>query len=104
MLTAPAGRYSVEVSHGPEYRVVNRTVEVSPDAAATVVVTLRRLDDLPARGWYSADPLSSIPANEWREPVAKPLIFSEFGADARVRVPQRFDQRRRLPRVDQARA
>jgi beta-glucuronidase len=33
-------------------------------------------------GWYSADPLSSIPAMQWREPVAKPLIFSEFGADA----------------------
>jgi len=33
-------------------------------------------------GWYSADPLSSIPAIQWREPVAKPLIFSEFGADA----------------------
>jgi TolB protein len=54
-LTVPAGRYRVEVSHGPEYRVVNRTVEVSPDAAATAVVALRRLDDLPARGWYSAD-------------------------------------------------
>jgi TolB protein len=55
VLTVPAGRYGVEVSHGPEYRVVNRTVEVSPDAPATVVVALRRLDDLPARGWYSAD-------------------------------------------------
>ncbi|MEP7130960.1 MAG: glycoside hydrolase family 2 TIM barrel-domain containing protein [Sphingomicrobium sp.] len=33
-------------------------------------------------GWYSADPLSNIPAIQWREPVAKPLIFSEFGADA----------------------
>jgi beta-glucuronidase len=33
-------------------------------------------------GWYSADPLSRIPAIQWREPVPKPLIFSEFGADA----------------------
>jgi TolB protein len=54
-LTVPAGRYQVEVSHGPEYRVSNQTVEVSPNRAATVVVALRRLDDLPTRGWYSAD-------------------------------------------------
>ena len=33
-------------------------------------------------GWYSDDPLSALPGFEWRTPVQKPLIFSEFGADA----------------------
>ena len=33
-------------------------------------------------GWYSDDPLASLPTIEWRSPVKKPLIFSEFGADA----------------------
>jgi beta-glucuronidase len=33
-------------------------------------------------GWYTSDPLSSVPSIEWRSPYAKPLIFSEFGADA----------------------
>lgn len=33
-------------------------------------------------GWYSNDLLSELPAMEWRSPVAKPLIFSEFGAGA----------------------
>ena len=33
-------------------------------------------------GWYTPDALSSIPSIEWRSPYAKPLIFSEFGADA----------------------
>jgi beta-glucuronidase len=33
-------------------------------------------------GWYTSDPLASIPSIEWREPLPKPLIFSEFGADA----------------------
>jgi beta-glucuronidase len=33
-------------------------------------------------GWYTPDPLSSVPSIEWREPVDKPLIFSEFGAGA----------------------
>jgi len=33
-------------------------------------------------GWYTPDPLASLPAIEWKSPVKKPLIFSEFGADA----------------------
>lgn len=33
-------------------------------------------------GWYTSDPLASVPSIEWRSPYAKPLIFSEFGADA----------------------
>jgi len=33
-------------------------------------------------GWYSDDPLAALPSFEWRSPVDKPLIFSEFGADA----------------------
>jgi beta-glucuronidase len=35
-------------------------------------------------GWYSGDPLASLPSIQWRSPVAKPLIFSEFGADAKA--------------------
>lgn len=35
-------------------------------------------------GWYTLDPLASLPSLEWRSPVAKPLIFSEFGADAKA--------------------
>jgi beta-glucuronidase len=35
-------------------------------------------------GWYSPDPLTSLPAIKWRSPVSKPLIFSEFGADAQA--------------------
>jgi beta-glucuronidase len=35
-------------------------------------------------GWYSDDPLASLPSIEWRSPVRKPLIFSEFGADAQA--------------------
>jgi beta-glucuronidase len=33
-------------------------------------------------GWYSPDPLSSLPAISWRSDHHKPLIFSELGADA----------------------
>jgi beta-glucuronidase len=33
-------------------------------------------------GWYTCDPLASVPSIEWRSRYAKPLIFSEFGAEA----------------------
>ena len=35
-------------------------------------------------GWYSADPLAALPSFEWRSAAGKPLIFSEFGADAQA--------------------
>jgi beta-glucuronidase len=33
-------------------------------------------------GWYSGDPLASLPDIAWRSDHGKPLILSEFGADA----------------------
>lgn len=35
-------------------------------------------------GWYGADRLSDLASIEWRLPSDKPLIFSEFGADAKA--------------------
>ena len=35
-------------------------------------------------GWYTQDRLADLPASEWRVPSDKPLVFSEFGADARA--------------------
>ena len=35
-------------------------------------------------GWYTSDRLPDLAASEWRVPADKPLIFSEFGADARA--------------------
>ena len=54
-LTLPSGTYRVEVSRGPEYRVVTRSVEVSESSTPMVRVTLGVLDDLEGRGWYSGD-------------------------------------------------
>ncbi|MGH7498589.1 MAG: CehA/McbA family metallohydrolase [Gemmatimonadales bacterium] len=55
LATVPAGTFGIEVSHGPEYRVETRSVDVAAGRTALVRIALRRLDDLPARGWYSAD-------------------------------------------------
>ena len=35
-------------------------------------------------GWYTTDRLSDLPATVWNVPTTKPLVFSEFGADARA--------------------
>ena len=35
-------------------------------------------------GWYTADRLADVPRIGWRVPADKPLIFSEFGADAKA--------------------
>ncbi|HEV7366084.1 MAG TPA: CehA/McbA family metallohydrolase [Gemmatimonadales bacterium] len=54
-VTVPAGAISLEISHGPEYRVVRRTLNVVPNSTRGVRVALERLADLPAAGWYSGD-------------------------------------------------
>jgi hypothetical protein len=55
LVTVPAGTVTLEVSHGPEYGVARRTVQVSPESTSVVRVVLHRLLNLPAAGWYSGD-------------------------------------------------
>jgi len=35
-------------------------------------------------GWYSQDRLTDLPSSVWHLPPDKPLVFSEFGADAKA--------------------
>jgi len=54
-LTVPAGQVHVEVWHGPEYRVYRADVNVPTGGRVTQRVTLQRVADLPAQGWWSGD-------------------------------------------------
>jgi TolB protein len=54
-IEVPAGRTTVEALRGWEYRPGSATVEVPAGGVQTVTITLERLVDLPARGWYSGD-------------------------------------------------
>jgi TolB protein len=54
-LTLPVGRYTVEVTRGPEYRVESREIEVRQGQNPPLSVKLAVLEDLEARGWYSGD-------------------------------------------------
>src|SRR6185436_13155623 len=51
----PVGRATVEAIRGWEYTPKSMTVDVRAGATSTVTLTLDRLADLPARGWYSGD-------------------------------------------------
>jgi Tol biopolymer transport system component len=54
-VTVPAGLTHVEVWRGPEYRVVRLDVAVPDGGRLVRRVVLDRLDNLPARGWWSGD-------------------------------------------------
>lgn len=51
----PVGRASIEAVRGFEYKPKSVTVDVRPGATQTATISLERLADLPARGWYSGD-------------------------------------------------
>src|SRR6266850_5909265 len=54
-LTVPAGQVHVEVWRGPEYRVARVDVAVPTGGRRVQRVIVERLDNLPARGWWSGD-------------------------------------------------
>jgi hypothetical protein len=54
-LVVPAGRVVVTVTRGPEYRPVRREMRLAPGTTDTLRVSLDRLADLPALGWWSGD-------------------------------------------------
>jgi hypothetical protein len=51
----PAGVYDLVVARGPEYRVHHQKIAIRSGETSTVGVSMRRFDDLPARGWYSGE-------------------------------------------------
>jgi len=54
-LDLPAGRATIEAIRGWEYRPKSVSVDVVAGGTRSVTITLDRLADLPARGWYSGD-------------------------------------------------
>ncbi|MFN2565302.1 MAG: CehA/McbA family metallohydrolase [Gemmatimonadaceae bacterium] len=54
-VVVPAGRVAVEVWRGPEYRVTRREVDVGEDEILPLRLSLTRLTDMAARGWWGGD-------------------------------------------------
>jgi TolB protein len=51
----PAGRVRLVALKGPEYRILDRTVDVTPGNTAEVTLTLERWTNWNLRGWYSGE-------------------------------------------------
>ncbi len=51
----PPGKYTVESTRGPEYRVAKRTITVPPGATHRETFQLERWIDLTKFGWFSGD-------------------------------------------------
>jgi hypothetical protein len=51
----PVGTYQLVVSKGPEYAVMQKTIEISADIGTAIAVPLSRWIDMPDKGWYSGD-------------------------------------------------
>lgn len=54
-LTLPAGDYAYEVERGPEYQSSRGSLKVAAGETTTEQVSLQRLVDLAAEGWWSGD-------------------------------------------------
>ncbi|MBV8501301.1 MAG: beta-glucuronidase [Paucibacter sp.] len=66
------------VDRDPKASVPTMTM-VDPLAEVLDVVAINTYN-----GWYTADRLADLPGSVWHLPAGKPLIFSEFGADAKA--------------------
>ncbi len=54
-ITVPAGQVTVDVTRGPEWRPLRRALSLAADARDSLRLSLSRLADLPAAGWWSGD-------------------------------------------------
>ena len=54
-LDLPAGRYTYEVERGPEFSAARGSIEARTSDAGRTVVTLERLADMAAEGWWSGE-------------------------------------------------
>lgn len=82
-----------DVRHLDDTRLVSAALLVERDKQAdhpvmTLADPLAEVLDVMAintyNGWYTQDRMADLARSEWRVPTDKPLIFSEFGADARA--------------------
>lgn len=54
-MDVPPGSTQLTVAHGLQYMAAESHVDVPTQGVAELRVTLRRIDDLPAKGWWSGD-------------------------------------------------
>jgi TolB protein len=98
-LTVPAGPMTVEVTRGLEYAVATQTVQVSAKGARSVQVTMHRLVNLPALGWYSGDLHVHMNYGGSYRTVPKQLAFMARAEDLHVIEELIVNKEQRVPDI-----
>lgn len=66
--------------------LVRRENDANGIGQMTMIDPMAKLFDVLAintyNGWYGSDPLANVPLAKWNVPADKPLVLSEFGAEA----------------------
>ncbi|MDB4912265.1 MAG: hypothetical protein JWO39_3088 [Gemmatimonadetes bacterium] len=98
-LTVPAGATTVQVTRGLEYAVASHTVQVSTNGARSLRVTMRRLVNLPADGWYSGDLHVHMNYGGSYRTVPKQLAFMARAEDLHVIEELIVNKEQRVPDI-----
>ncbi|QEG39706.1 hypothetical protein UC8_17040 [Roseimaritima ulvae] len=61
LVALPNGAFQFQVIRGPEYRVITGNFSIDRDASDAHSVTLPRMVDMAAEGWWSGDPAVTTP-------------------------------------------
>lgn len=80
----PAGRASIELTKGFEYRPEKQEVMVTAGETQTVEFALERFIDMPSRGWYSGDNHLHMNYGGIYEATPRSLMLEADGEDLHV--------------------
>ena len=108
-LTVPEGETTIQVTRGLEYAVATQTVDVAsdgglsvpraPKSATKVRITLHRLVNLPAAGWYSGDLHVHMNYGGTYRTVPKQLAFMARAEDLHVIEELIVNKEQRVPDI-----
>ena len=103
-VTVPSGRFHVEVWRGPEYRVARADVNVPTGTTVTRRISLGRLDNLPARGWWSGDVHVHMNYGGAYRNTPRHLAFQARAEDLHLVENLIVNKEQRIPDIDYFRA
>ena len=99
VLTVPAGPVTVEVTRGLEFARDSQEVKVQPNGSTRMRVTMRRLVNLPAAGWYSGDLHVHMNYGGSYRTVPKQLAFMARAEDLHVIEELIVNKEQRVPDI-----
>ena len=98
-LTVPAGIFEIEATRGLEYAVASQEVQVTANGAKSVRLTMHRLVNLPASGWYSGDLHVHMNYGGNYRTVPKQLAFMARAEDLHVIEELIVNKEQRVPDI-----